>query len=100
MSIDAVALDTCSLGHRGVLLDLGDRSTRAIYGAHLATRREPETVEREGGTWARFRAHSASLEFLALDGDLGPDAPEEEGSFVEARVRGGAAKSISVLPQR
>lgn len=98
-SIDAVGLDACTLGHRGVLLDLGDRSTRAIYGTHLATRRAPETVEREGGTWARFRERAASLEFLALDGDLAPTASggaEDEASFVEARVRGGVAKSISV----
>jgi arylsulfatase A-like enzyme len=99
-SIDVVGLEPCTLGHRGILLDLGDRSTRAIYGLHLAGRHEPETLEREGATWTRFRDRQASLEFVALPGDFGASEPAadgtEAGSYVEAHVRGGAAKSVSV----
>ncbi|WP_394835271.1 sulfatase-like hydrolase/transferase [Pendulispora rubella] len=97
-SLDAVELDGCTLGHRGILLDLGDASTRGRYGAHAMSRPTPETLEREGATWTRFREKAATLQFVALDRDFGdkPENPEAADSFVAARVRGGAAKSISV----
>jgi len=97
-SIDAVELDGCTLGHRGILLDLGDPSTRARYGAHAASRPSPEILEREGATWTRFREKGATLQFVALDRDFGDKSedPSASDSFVEARVRGGVAKSISV----
>ncbi|HWL84631.1 MAG TPA: hypothetical protein VNO21_02445, partial [Polyangiaceae bacterium] len=98
-SIDATLLDGCIVGHRGILLDLGDRSTRARYGLHAASRPQPETLEREGATWTRFREKGTSLEFVALERDFGDTGPEQgaaNDTYVEARVRGGAAKSISV----
>ncbi|WP_394825280.1 sulfatase-like hydrolase/transferase [Pendulispora albinea] len=95
-AIDAVGLDACTLGHRGILLDLGDSSTRARYGTHVASRSTPETLEREGATWTRFREKGSTLQFVALERDFGDLADPAADSFVEARVRGGVAKSISV----
>ncbi len=105
-AIDATTLDGCTLGHRGILLDLGDPASRARYGLHAANRPTLESLEREGGTWTRFREKGISLQFVAMERDFGDPAPPSSGqnsepsadndSFVEARVRGGVAKSISV----
>jgi hypothetical protein len=104
VAIDAIArLDGCTLGHRGVLLDFGDRSMRASRPGSLEPS-DDETVEHEGATWLRVRSRSisASFEWLAdlpplpaAAGDAGSNA--DEGVYVEARVRGLAARSAVVF---
>jgi arylsulfatase A-like enzyme len=92
----AIALDViagfgdCTLGHRGPLLDLGDPTARANYGAR-ARENPPETMERDGATWARVAQKTLAMTFV-LDGLPGA----YENPLVAARVRGGSAKSVSV----
>jgi hypothetical protein len=91
-SIDPVKdLDDCLLGHKGTLLDLGDPSMRARFGASAA-RADMEIVEREGATWTRFRGTTVSMSFPAAAAEIGPSDP----TWIEARVRGIAARSMSV----
>lgn len=83
--------EDCSFGHRGVLLDLGDATTRSrMTGARLAMP-DVELREREGASWVGIRARSLELSFLSPT-ELKSDA----GIVVEARVRGGLARSASV----
>ncbi len=91
-SIDPVTrLEDCLLGHNGTLLDLGDPSMRARFGASAA-RAEMEIVEREGATWTRFRGSTVSMTFHATAAEVGQSAP----TWIEARVRGISARSMSV----
>ena len=84
--------DGCTLGHRGVLLDLGDATTRARVGTQARPAAlAPETREHEGASWLVLREKSLTTTFVS-DADARADA----GVVVEARVRGGAAKSLSV----
>jgi len=90
-AIDFVAgFDACTLSHRGVLLDLGDPSMRARMGTRLAAA-DVEVREHEGATWASLHDRFLELSFVSPTASA-PDA----GVVVEARIRGGAAKSISV----
>lgn len=83
--------DACTFGHRGVLVDLGDASTRArMTGSRLA-RADVDLRERDGASWASVRARSLDLSFVSPS-ELGSEA----GLVVEARARGGAARSASV----
>ncbi len=82
--------DECSLGHRGVLLDLGDSTMRARYGSRLS-HAPVETFERDGATWLRMHSRSLPLSFMATE-----PTPKDAGLVVSARVHGGAARSISV----
>ncbi len=83
--------DDCTLGHRGTLLDLGDRTMRSRYGDRLG---DPGVVafERDGSTWVHFKSRQLSLSFVTTEAIAG-----EAGLTVSARVRGGAAKAISVV---
>jgi arylsulfatase A-like enzyme len=97
VALDLVAgFDACTVGFRGVTLDLGDPSSRARFGQKL----EPasvEVIEREGATWARVRARSLPLTFYASSDEvLGRDVDAGEQAFVELRVRGLAAKNVTV----
>jgi Sulfatase len=91
-AIDPVArLEDCLLGHKGTLLDLGDASMRARFGASAA-RADMEIVERGGATWTRFRGSTVSMTFHATASEVGPNDP----TWIEARVRGISARSMSV----
>jgi arylsulfatase A-like enzyme len=81
----------CTFGHRGVLVDLGDATTRArMSGARLA-KPDVEVREHEGASWVSVRSRSLELSFVSSS-ELKSDA----GIVIEARARGGAAKSASV----
>ena len=99
VALDMVAnLDACTLGHRGVVLDLGEPSSRARVVGKL----EPaplEIIEREGASWARVRTRSVTLGWYASADDVrdpypppSPDGPV----YVTVRVRGLAAKSLAL----
>ena len=82
--------DGCTLSHRGVLLDLGDATMRARMSSKLA----PSTVEvreHEGATWASLQDRSLELSFVSPS-----EVKSEAGIVVEGRLRGGAAKNVSV----
>ena len=83
--------EDCSFGHRGVLLDLGDATTRSrMSGARLA-KPDVEVREREGASWASIRARSLELSFISS-----AELKSEAGIIIEARARGGLARSASV----
>jgi arylsulfatase A-like enzyme len=90
--IDFVAkADDCTFGHRGVLLDLGDASMRArMSGAQLA-KPDVEVREHEGASWVSIRGRSLDLSFVAAQ-----ESKPEGGIIIEARAKGGLAKSASV----
>ena len=91
--IDFVAgFDGCTLSHRGVLLDLGDPTMRPrMNGAKLQVP-DVEVREHEGASWASMHERSLELSFVSAV----ETKPEAGGVVVEARVRGGAAKSASL----
>jgi arylsulfatase A-like enzyme len=80
----------CTFGHRGVLVDLGDATSRArVAGGRLAMP-DIEVREREGASWASVRSRSLELSFVSST-----EMKSETGIVVEARVRGGAARSAT-----
>jgi arylsulfatase A-like enzyme len=87
--------DNCVFGHRGVLLDLGDPATR-LRGA-AGDRGRVDTVERDGATWTRIAAHDVSLPFVATADDVAESTADGAVPVVEARVRGGSARSVAVF---
>jgi arylsulfatase A-like enzyme len=90
--IDFVAgFDGCTLSHRGILLDLGDATMRARMSAAKLRAPDVEVREHEGASWASLHERSLDLSFVS-PAESKPDG----GVVVEARVRGGAAKSLSV----
>ena len=86
-------LDACTLGHRGVLLDFGDRSMRAALRSGSLVRAEDDIVEHEGATWLRVRSRVLSAGFYWPA--VATDHPDDS-AYVEARVRGGIARAVSV----
>jgi arylsulfatase A-like enzyme len=96
-SLSAVAsTDECTFGHRGVLLDLGDAATRARLTPTERSGRI-DAVERDGASWARVFARGASISFVASAEDVAASTADGAYPAIEARVRGGAAKSIAVF---
>jgi hypothetical protein len=83
--------EACTVSHRGVLLDVGDPTMRARMSG---TKLRPATVEireHEGASWARFSDRALTFTFVS------PTDPVPESTLVvEARVRGGAGKALSV----
>src|SRR5439155_12634058 len=73
----------CTLGHLGVLVDLGDPSADTTGG-------EVETIEREGATWARITGQKITLRFA------GPTESMKDPAAVDLRVRGTAAKRMTM----
>ena len=86
----------CTFGHRGVLLDFGDTATRSRLTATERAGRI-DSVERDGATWARVFARGVSLPFLASADDVASATADGASPVIEARVRGGSAKSIAVF---
>ena len=83
--------DDCTLSHRGVLLDLGDATMRARMSAGKLQAPDVEVREHEGASWASLHERSLELSFVSPT-----ESKPDSGVVVEARVRGGAAKSLSV----
>ncbi len=83
--------DNCSLAHRGVLLDLGDATMRARTSSTRQRAPGVEVREREGATWADLTERSIELSFVAPH-----DTKNDAGVVVEARARGGAARSLAL----
>ncbi|HVH45151.1 MAG TPA: hypothetical protein VM925_22515, partial [Labilithrix sp.] len=81
----------CSFGHRGALIDLGDPSTAARMSGGRLAKADLDIREREGASWVSVRARSLEMSFVSST-----EVKAEAGIVVEARVRGGAAKSASV----
>jgi arylsulfatase A-like enzyme len=96
VSLSAVAsTDECTFGHRGVLLDLGDAATRARLASTERSGRI-DSVERDGATWARIFSRSVSISFVATADDVAASTADGAFPAIEARVRGGSARSIAV----
>jgi arylsulfatase A-like enzyme len=86
-------LDSCALGHRGVLLDFGDPSMKAdLHPGSIASGGE-ERVEHEGATWLRVRARAVSASFFWPPG---AGDPPEGAAYVEVRLRGVTARGVAV----
>lgn len=83
--------EDCSFGHRGVLVDLGDPTTRSRMSGSRLAKPDVEVREREGASWVSVRSRSLELSFISSS-----ELKSESGVVVEARARGGAAKSASV----
>jgi hypothetical protein len=86
-------LDTCALGHRGVLLDFGDPSMKDDLHPGSVARGDDELVEHEGATWLRARARAVTATFFWPPGT--GDTPDG-AVYVEARVRGVTARGLAV----
>ena len=86
----------CTFGHRGVLLDFGDAATRSRLAPTERSGRI-DSVERDGATWARVFARGVSLPFVASADDVASVTADGASPVLEARVRGGSAKSIAVF---
>lgn len=84
----------CTLGHEGVLLDLGDPAA----GADLAIKEPTISVERDGATWERLTDKTLSLRFVPpSDGvSLANADGGKSDVYVDARVRSLLAKSATV----
>ena len=91
--IDFVSgFDGCTLSHRGVLLDLGDPTMRPRMNGTKLQVPDVEVREHEGASWASMHERSLELSFVSAV----ETKPEAGGVVVEARVRGGAARSASL----
>ncbi len=86
------AQTACAMGHRGFLLDLADTTMRARVSGNKLAPPEMETREHEGASWASMNARSLEMTFVAP-----AESKPESGIVVEARVRGGLAKSAHVF---
>jgi arylsulfatase A-like enzyme len=91
----ASGADDCAFGHRGVLLDLGDPATRARATPTERSGRI-DAVERDGASWARIFARGLTIPFVATADDLASSTSDGASPAIEARVRGGSARSIAV----
>ena len=83
--------DACTLSHRGVLLDLGDATMRARMSSTKLHSPDLEVREREGASWVDLHERNLELSFVSPF-----ELKSEGGIVVEARMRGGAAKSASI----
>jgi hypothetical protein len=80
--------DACVLGHEGVLLDLGAPAARALYGIKEVA--ALEATEHDGATWDRVSSHTLTFHFA------GPIDVDRAEAYVALRVRGAAARRVSV----
>ncbi len=85
---------SCTLGHQGLLLDLGERAARS----ELALREPTIAVERDGASWERALSRTLSLRFVPLSTGFGA-APSDAGRpelSIDSRIRSLTAKSATV----
>jgi len=86
---------SCVFGYRGPVLDLGERALSARFGSRL----DPppvDWIEREGSTWVAARGRSLYVDFFVVpSADVTADGPADAAPFVQARVRGGSARTIA-----
>jgi hypothetical protein len=90
------ASHACVFGFEGTVLDFGDPDLDARFGPRLVAP-PVEVIEREGASWARIRAKSLTVDFFVAppapdDATADPNAP----AFIEAHVRGAAARAMDV----
>jgi arylsulfatase A-like enzyme len=92
--IDDVA-HSCVFGFEGTVLDFGDPDLESSFGPKLVT--PPlEVIEREGASWARIRSKSLTVDFYVPPSvPDGPAADAGSPAYLEAHVRGGAAKVLA-----
>lgn len=96
-------LDSCALGHRGVLLDFGDRSMHGRLRPGSVPRGgeapfsdrasgSDQVIEHGGATWLRVRSRTLSASFYW------PAIATEatDGTYVEGRVRSLGARAVAV----
>lgn len=83
-------LEDCWLGHRGLLVDLGDPKAHARLTRDLDALKGDD-FEREGASWLRAKERSLAIPFVWSE------EPKGEPVVIEARVRGGAARTIGFL---
>jgi arylsulfatase A-like enzyme len=87
------AVGDCSFGHDGVLVDIGDSTKRANLHPGSLRPGPEEWVERQGATWLRVRSRVLVTTFYWPE--FANDRPDA-GIYVQARVVGVAARSVSV----
>jgi arylsulfatase A-like enzyme len=85
------SLDACNLGHRGVLIDFGDASSKDDLHPGSIAQGDDDLVERDGATWLRARSRSITASFYWPATEA-----SEAGAYVEARIRGVTARSVAV----
>ena len=85
----------CVLGYRGPVIDLSSKDEAARLGSRF---RPPavDWIEREGSSWAEVRGKSLAVDFfVVVPADVTAEGPAGATPFLEARVRGGAARTLS-----
>ncbi len=80
----------CAIGHQGVFFDLGDPALAPRMSGLRLDSAKADVRERDGATW--LGVHQRTLEFSFVTTEEWPG----DSIVVEARVRGGTARSISV----
>jgi arylsulfatase A-like enzyme len=86
-------LDACALGHRGVLLDFGDRAARANLHPGSLSPSDDDVVEHEGATWLRTRSRTVSAAFYWPE--VASDSPSA-GAYAQARIRSVTARGVTI----
>ena len=85
----------CVFGYRGPVLALGDRRQAAQFGVKLVPP-AIDWVEREGSSWVKVRGKSITIQFFVVPpADLSAEGPAGATPYLDARVRGGSAKTVS-----
>lgn len=82
-------LEACEVRHRGLSLDLGTPSIRALNSFAFAVAASYEEVEQSGATYARVRKRDFELTFWL-------DPPIERDLILALRTRPGTARAVSV----
>jgi arylsulfatase A-like enzyme len=80
--------EACSTGHRGVLLDYGDRASPTPRPLTVSAQGTLESVEHDGATWLRVTGRGVMVAFPGL-----PQGARDGKLTLEARVRGASARS-------
>lgn len=81
-------LERCDVDHRGWFFDLGTHATEGVTSYLLEKEAGTSALERDGATWLRVGRRELSIRFVV-------DDPTRV--FVGARIRGGLAKSATVM---
>ena len=77
------------------MLDLGARDLASQFGPKLV-RPPVDWLEREGSSWAEVHAKTLAVDFFVVPpADVTAEGPAGATPFLEARVRGGAARTLS-----